>query len=36
MPIDAIKCKYCTGDIDPVVADEDEARQVATEKRVAE
>jgi large conductance mechanosensitive channel len=36
VPIDASKCKYCTADIEPVVADEDEAPQVASEKRVAQ
>jgi len=36
VPIDATRCKYCTADIEPVVADEDEAPQATTEKRVAD
>ncbi|MGL5816298.1 MAG: large conductance mechanosensitive channel protein MscL [Phycicoccus sp.] len=34
--IDATKCKFCTADIEPGVADEDEAPVTATESRVAE
>jgi large conductance mechanosensitive channel len=34
--IDAIKCKYCTADIEPGVQDEEDAPVTTTETRVAE
>lgn len=36
VPIDALKCKWCTADIDPALVDEEDAELIASRTKVAE